>query len=443
MKSISRFLVLVIAAVMALGSFVAVLNGQSKGLEFANQMLEQRLLEYSDLVARLCRTNMDSDSHLFEQTVIYQCYKNDVLLHASDRDLMEFDGLPAGFHFVTLDGVRWRVHVHDGPVGDNEYRWIVGLHNDAYLDGLEQMIISVAEPILFVIPIIALLIWWLVRLGMSPLYQIADELRKRHGDDFSPMRSESYPQELSQVVISLNQLLTRLQGAFSRERQVASYAAHELRSPLTSMNISLHNLRRADLSRDEQRRSLENLQLSTEGMIARLEQLLYLARLPQTELSDNAADFNLDTVVLDAISETYHEIEAAGQDIEFNGAEVNMWGDASAIAVLVRNLLENAVKYGGKQGRILVSTGVESNKARLCIEDSGPGIPTSERDKVLERFYRIGGDRHNSSIRGSGLGLSIVHHIASLHNSALLLDQSPTLGGLRVRLDFALAEDDE
>jgi two-component system sensor histidine kinase QseC len=257
----------------------------------------------------------------------------------------------------------------------------------------------------------------------------------KRSDDLSSLSQTERPKELDVLTDSINALLRRLDAAFEREKRFAADAAHELRTPLSVLKVQLHNLLRDSTADDAQLRSL---QMAVDRMGHSVEQVLMLYRMTPDQFAAKFVQLDLAGLARQAIAELYPQIEAQGQQIELIGEQTFMPGDVFAVHTLLINLLDNASKYSGKEGEIRVHISHTADQVILKVEDSGPGIPAIERERVFERFYRVGGDRHKSGITGSGIGLAIVRHIAEMHHAVIELAESGFGSGLAVIVKFPI-----
>jgi len=284
-----------------------------------------------------------------------------------------------------------------------------------------------------------------VRQGLKPLTFLTRALKNKKANDLSQL-TISPTKELAPVTATLNELFLRLSLAFEREKQFASDAAHELRTPLSVLKINLHNLQQSfnDLilaNSGNNSTSLQNLpfaelEQSVERMAHVVDQILTLNRTnPEQMFAENTA-LNLQALLQESISELYPDIASRGHNIELNSELLSISGNRFAIGILMKNLIANAAKYTPDNGKILVSCLQDANNIILRVEDSGPGIAPTEYSRVFDRFYRVGGDSHNSKVLGCGLGLAIVKHIVELHQADISLSTSKTLSGLCVEVRF-------
>jgi two-component system OmpR family sensor kinase/two-component system sensor histidine kinase QseC len=289
-----------------------------------------------------------------------------------------------------------------------------------------------AAPLLVIAPLLAVVIWWLAALTLAPLQRVAADVRRRDIGSLQPLPTGGLPDEVSTLVSALNALLQRLAASLDTQRAFVADAAHELRSPLTALKLQMQLLQRAP---DEAGRN-EAVAALTTGIdrAARLvEQLLALARNEPGAPATRTAPVDLAEVARQAVADTLGFATSRGSRVAvLADAPVSVLGDATALQVLVRNLVDNAVRYAPPAARIEVRVqATPDGSATLQVDDSGAGIPTAERERVFDRFYR----RANADATGSGLGLAIVRNIADAHGAQISLGDSP-LGGLRVELRF-------
>ncbi len=292
-------------------------------------------------------------------------------------------------------------------------------------------------PLLALMPLLGALIWYLVGRGLRPLARLARDVACRRPDSLDPLRAEGIPDEARPLVQALNRLLERLDQALGAQRAFVADAAHELRTPLAALQIQLQLTERA-VDEDARRAALAELRSGLQRATHLVQQLLTLAR---TE-PGGSGDVPLIRVVLADVARqglADHAALAEARRIDLGAEQLDdrlaVIGDPAALRTLVGNLVDNAIRYTPQEGRVDVAVrrepGAAGQTCWLTVDDSGPGIPADERERVLGRFYR----RPGVDEPGSGLGLSIVRSIAERHHARLVLDASPH-GGLRVAVGF-------
>jgi two-component system OmpR family sensor kinase/two-component system sensor histidine kinase QseC len=287
-------------------------------------------------------------------------------------------------------------------------------------------------PLLVLAPFMAAAAWWLTVLALRPLRRVAAGVRERDAQSLEPLPAAGLPDEVAPLVGALNALLQRLSRSLDAQRAFVADAAHELRSPLTALKLQLQLLRRAG-DRPSREAAVETLAEGIERASRLVEQLLTLARSEPGATSAETLD--LSELVREALADVVPLAKARGTQLELHADQaVPVHGERSALGALVRNLADNAVRYSPRGARVELRVERAEGTALLQVDDSGPGIPPDERERVFDRFYR----RSATPEQGSGLGLAIVRSIADRHGAALALHDSP-LGGLRVSLRFAAA----
>jgi two-component system OmpR family sensor kinase/two-component system sensor histidine kinase QseC len=284
-------------------------------------------------------------------------------------------------------------------------------------------------PLLAIAPFMAAAAWWLTALALRPLARVADDVRRRDEQSLQPLPEAGLPDEAAPLVRALNALLSRLAQSLDTQRAFVADAAHELRSPLTALKLQLHLLERAG-SDGERAAAAAALAAGIERASRLVEQLLTLARTEPGAGTATTQPLDLSELVREAVADTVPLALARGTSFALHAdAPVAIDGDRAALAALVRNLADNAVRYSPPGARVELRVSQDDGTALLQVDDSGPGIPPAERARVFDRFYRRGLDDSG----GTGLGLAIVRRVAQRHGATVQLGDSP-LGGLRVTL---------
>jgi signal transduction histidine kinase len=270
-----------------------------------------------------------------------------------------------------------------------------------------------------------------LRRGLAPLSQAADDVAARSVESLHPIAFTSQPIELHRLIGAINDLMARLGSALALQRHFVADAAHELRTPITALRLQLQLLERA---KDEARRAcaLQELRAGVARTQHMVEQLLQLSRLGPEASVPKLEALDLAELSRAGVMRFNARAEELGIDLGAAAAEpVPATGDAQQINVLLDNLIDNALLYTPRGGKVDVSALWEGQTACLIVADNGPGIPADERERVFDRFYRSVG----SSALGSGLGLAIVRTVAQRHGAEVTLADAAG-GGLLVRVCF-------
>ncbi|MDH3975775.1 MAG: ATP-binding protein [Deltaproteobacteria bacterium] len=330
-----------------------------------------------------------------------------------------------GFSNRLIDENLWRVFsLYDK---DRTILVQVGERHDLREQVTNIVAFEMMVPLFILLPTLTVLIWYGIARAMRPMDRLAEQVSSRNPEHLDPILSMDIPREAAPLVNSMNNLFERLSRAFENERQFTSSAAHELRTPLAGLKAQAQL---AFNTKDESvgKKALARLIQGVDQSSHLVTQMLTLARLdPETDRLEKEA-FLLSKLFSQAL-EIFAPM-ALKKEIDFRlvkNEAATIQGDKDSLAILIRNLLDNAIRYSPYGGKVNISLGKEKEYALLRFNDSGPGIPVSAYEKVFERFYRHLG----SNEPGSGLGLSIVGRIVKLHNGKIELKKSD-LGGLEV-----------
>ena len=343
-------------------------------------------------------------------------------------------GLPQravlGFSNAELNGRPFRVFALQTP-----YQ-VIQIAQDMGPRGAMagSLALRTVAPILWMAPLLMLVAWWAVGASLRPVARVREQVAARAADDLATVTEAGLPDEIRPLVRELNLLFGRVGQAFEAQQHFVADAAHELRSPLAALRLQAQGLQRA---RDDAARqvAVDRLLAGIDRATRLVEQLLVLAR----HQAGASAPGGLVPVSLDALArEVVAEMvpKAGVRAIEIGVDAVRAFplqGQPEALRILLRNLVDNAIKYTPTGGQVDVSVVDEAGDTVLVVEDSGPGVAESDRARVLDRFYRVPGE----TAPGSGLGLAIVSAIAQWHGAHLSLGDSDKLGGLRVVVRWA------
>jgi len=298
-----------------------------------------------------------------------------------------------------------------------------------------ELAVQTLKPFALLLPVLALLIWFAVGHALEPLGRLTTLVKARRVNALDALPESGLPEEVQPLVQALNELLGRLSAVLERERAFVADAAHELRTPLTALHLQMAMLSRAS-AESERTAAMGTLSAGVQRAIRLVEQLLALAR-QEPRIGVPHAPVRLDDLAREVVRELVPLADAGSIDLGVAAAQpATVEGDADALRTLLRNLVDNAVRYTPAGGRVDVAVEASAGGAVLTVTDDGPGIPAEERARVFDRFYR----RAGTEPHGSGLGLAIVSTIATAHAATVALSDGAGGRGLRVTVSFPAKE---
>lgn len=355
--------------------------------------------------------------HLDDDVLAFAIYSTDgkMLLHDGENGQdIPYDYRRDGFENGQLkdDKDAWRFLWLTAPNGN--YRIVVGQEWEYRQEMALDVVTSQLTPWLVALPLMLLLLIVLLSRELRPLKRLAHSLRHRAPDATEKLATDGVPTEVRPLLDALNHLFDRTQEMMTRERRFTSDAAHELRSPLTALKVQTEV---AQLSLDDpaaQEKALAQLHTGIDRASRLVDQLLTLSRLDSLDNLDDIDAVPLADLLQSAVMDIYHHAQRAGIEIRLNiHAQVTRSGQPLLLSLLVRNLLDNAVRYSPRGSAVDVTLNAQS----FTVRDNGPGISPDALARIGERFYRPPGQDET----GSGLGLSIVKRIAALHGMRVSL----------------------
>ena len=318
-----------------------------------------------------------------------------------------------GFYDTVIDAEPWRVYYLQSPNGD----WLVaaGQRGDERDELVWELVTGQLLPWLLVLPVLLAAMAWAVKRALQPVRLLTAELQGRGADDLRPVPVDHAPGELQPMLAAMNGLFMRIESTLERERRFTADAAHELRTPLAALRAQWDVLKRSS-GKDERARAVARLDAGMDRMDRLVTQLLALSRLEATERLPSAVALPWETMVEQLMSDVLPLAERRRIELDCAwppaGTPLLPWrGDAALMSVLLRNLLDNAVRYAPQGSTVVLRFGAST----LQVENEGPPLPPDTLAHLGERFRRIDGQDES----GSGLGVSIAQRIAALHGLAL------------------------
>jgi len=338
--------------------------------------------------------------------------------------------LADGLQTVTIDGDSWRVFVRTDGQG---VRVAVAQQTEVRNALAVKSALRALLPFGVLVLVLLVLVRLLIRQLFEPLRVLAAEAGRRASDDLRPLDAVGLPDEAQPLVAEFNRLLKRVDAVMQAQRRFVADAAHEMRSPLTALSLQTERLAAADMPA-EARRRMQDLAQGLTRTRALLDQLLALARSQQSAQNAPSA-VSLQRVLRDVIEDLYPLAEERAIDLGVLSADDAMiHAQPLDLHLLVKNLIDNAIRYTPRHGRVDVSLAARDGGVDFIVDDTGPGIAEAERERVFGAFYRGAGD---IGVPGSGLGLAIVKAVADKMGATVTLAApSATGAGLRVVVGF-------
>lgn len=398
-----------------------------------HELVEQRLLsETNNPIAETADASLWQNSSQYYTQLAFQVWLHNktLTLRSDNAPETHFSIVKKGFDTVTLFGNQWRVYATstDDDIINVQVAMQITVQDKIGKNIIERVIL----PLVFLMPILGFIVWHGAGKSLLPLKQVSIELNRRKTSFLSPIDEHKLPTEVHPVSAAINHLFSRLKTAFDTEKRFTSDAAHELRTPLAALKTHAEIALQAK-NTAEQQKALRHVVQGVNRATRLVEQLLTLARLDPDTGFTNIRRFDLFIAAENVLSNEAHLAIDKNIEISLGGTRGKfVAANYDAICVLMRNLVDNAIRYTPKGGEVEVSIDRKDDIIFLSIADSGPGIPEEERSKIFNRFYRSLGTKES----GSGLGLSIVTRISELHHLNISLDTS-RLGGLQINVEFS------
>ncbi len=436
-----RLLVLVVGLVAAVWLGTAAMTWFDVRHEL-DELLDSHLAQAAALLVAQQTPEVGDDDHAIDAPtlhryapkVAFQVFHEDRLaLRSANAPMTPMvetgEHLRTGFRTVQIGGRAWRVFATRGA--ERDVQVYVGEQVDSRDSILWAMLRGMLGPMLVALPLLALAAWWAVFRGVAPLRQLGRTLAERQPQALQPVVVDGAPSEMTPMLEALNGLFRRIADLMESERRFTADAAHELRTPIAAIRAQ------AQVAMGEADDALRNhaLQATLQGCdrAARLvDQLLTLSRL-EAGATPAFAAVDLSALIRRVAGDLVPSALQRQQAVEVDAAEpCSVPGDATLLAVLVRNLADNAIRYSEPGAAVKLTLARRPGSVRLTVDDSGPGMAEADIARMGERFFRVVG----SGQSGSGLGWSIVRRIAAVHRAEVRVGRSRALGGLSVEVEW-------
>jgi two-component system sensor histidine kinase QseC len=432
-----RLLTLAMTTVIAVWVSAAVFTYFDARKEF-DEVLDAHLVQSAALLAAQSSHELDEIDtehapvlHKYSRRVAFQVWEQGKLLrlHSLNAPQQHLAEAERGFSDSAVAGQRWRVFSTWDESG--EYLIQVAERADVRDELARGIAGNLLRPLLFSLPLLALLLWLAVVRGLRPLDRLTREVEQRAPETLTPLDTDVAPREVLPLIERLNRLFTRIDAAIQKERRFTADAAHELRTPVAAIKAQAQ-VARAASGETERNHALDNAILGCDRAAHLIEQLLTLARADALD-SSAAEPCRLRDIAAAEIAALAPAALAKGVCIELpEGDEAIIKGNPGLLRILLRNLIDNAVRHTQPGTTIRVGIAPRQDGICLVVSDDGPGIPEQELARLSERFYRPA----ETEASGSGLGLSIVKRIAEVHGASLRFTPASEGRGLRVTVRF-------
>lgn len=358
--------------------------------------------------------------------------EGELLSHSEDAITLPLSNHQPGLKAYQLGEHTWHTFTVVDAVNDRVY--ITAQRGDMRDDLAHELAIRHIIPFLITFPMITIACLMLIAHGFKPLSMVIRQLNDRQLDNLSPILGKSLPIEIAPTVEALNALFARLNSAYEREQRFTADAAHELRTPLAAIR-TMAQLALGYKDIKSVHECLQDVLIGVDRCTHVVKQLAVLNSLRPEEILNEITRVNVNQVMHQIARELQTMADQKNITLDFSmPTPCFIDANLASIQILLRNLIDNALRYSPEHSKVTLSTEATPTETILRISDQGPGIPESLHERVFERFYRQLGTGQT----GTGLGLSIVSTICQLHRAKVDLMEGES-GGLVVLLTFPAA----
>lgn len=369
---------------------------------------------------------------------MFQIWSHDgkLLFHSMNSAKIVLKDTHEGFSDILIHDSDWRAYAGIDP--KTHIKIIVAEIYDIRNTLTDLITKNNGYILLISFPLFAILIWIIVGIALRSITEVTNEISNRASTYLEPVDASQVPIEINPLVVELNKLFLRLKHAFDRNKRFAGDAAHELRTPLAALKTQAQVALKADNESDRQHALLKVAE-GVDRSSHVVTQLLILSRISQEEELHDAKPVDLQTIAAEILAYLVPVALEKNIDIELGKHPKNalVYGNDTTLGILIRNIVDNAIRYTPPNGAVKVAIINLGNRIILRVTDTGSGIPVELRERVFERFFRILG----TTTQGSGLGLAIVNQIAELHHATISLSTPPNGIGLQFDVIFPTVQE--
>lgn len=445
-KSIKYFLLISLLLSITIASVINGIGNYVLDAEVIQPYLDGQLIRLSSLISIL-NQSANSSSVLSAQIIdylranhpdirqkfLFQVWSKSgkLVMQSSSQTPHLLRHAPNGFSDQEIAGDDWRIYSSYDK--QTESTIIVAEIYNIRRELIDDIARSNANILLITYPVFGLLVWIIITLALRSVTRVTTEISNRASTYLEPVQLTKIPLEIKPLVGELNQLFMRLKLAFERNKRFAADAAHELRTPLAALKTHVQVALKSDNDTDRTK-ALEKVIESVNRSSHVVAQLLTLSRLGEEEALTDIKPLDLHKLATEMLAYLAPHALEKNIEIELLPAPLDtiILGNDTALSILIRNIVDNAIRYTPANGEVKVTIIDTASQIILRVTDTGTGIPAELRERVFERFYRVLGTKTS----GSGLGLAIVSQIAALHHATINL-ATPTNGtGLQFDVAF-------
>jgi len=420
-----------LTVIISLMAVVAIIVSYFSALNEAKEIQDEGLKQVAKLV-KLDQTSFPLNENIGKSEIFIQPIPSNTDYHPSADHLQLTNNLSEGFHTLKIKQSSYRVLILS--VANKEKIAVAQstvLRDEAAISGA----LSTALPMILLLLILIAAAYFLIRNTFKPITLLSDDIQQRDAQDLTPFPVATIPTEVRPLLTAINQLFDKVSQSVASQKRFIADAAHELRTPLTALSLQSERLAGTEMS-DIAYERLQTLRQGIDRTSVLLEQLLSLAK-AQNVIQQDVKVLSVNQLYINVLEDLLPIAEAkdinvgikSKQDVIVKMSEMNLLS-------IIKNLVDNAIRYTPNGGQVDLSVIKETNNVILEIEDSGCGIPDAEKERVFDAFYRILG---NDS-QGSGLGLPIVKTILDRIGGAIMLSDSDNFpSGLKVQVNLPLS----
>lgn len=437
--SLRRRLLTLLLPALAVAWGVMTLLAYLRAHEALDELLDAHLARAASLLIAQAGEELEEirlepleDVGPYTQALSLQVWRDDgkLVLRTPDAPASRLSGVESGFSDSTVEGRNWRVY--SGRDRSAGYLVQVAEDHAAREQLLRHYALSSIPVLLVALPVLGLIIWLTVGAAIRPLAQLGDEVGRRRPSELDALPTGNAPVEVQPLIDRLNELFLRIRESLLAERRFTSHAAHELRTPIAAIRAHAEVARR-ETSPDGRDAALDHVIEGCDRAARLVDQMLMLARLDEQAPAAAVPHARLDRVAAEVLADMAPSALGQGVTLELDAGEpLEVAIHPALLGVVVRNLVDNAIRHGGPPGPVTVRCAMREGSACLEVEDRGPGVPGEELAELGRRFYRASGSRG----RGSGLGLSIVRRIAEAGGAQASFHPGAGGRGLIVAVEF-------